>query len=121
MPRGGYRTGAGGKPTWKYGQTKPVRVPIALSERVLELARLLDEGNELGVLDNGFPQAESKILNLSGVAILSSQRGPVVRLADLVKAGYQIQPERLMKSIKPEIDRELKLQGDLDSFLEEFL
>ena len=42
MPSGGYREGAGGKPTWKHGKTTNIRVPIALKEKILKIARQLD-------------------------------------------------------------------------------
>lgn len=42
MSRGGHREGAGGKPTWKHGKTTNIRVPIALKEKILKIARQLD-------------------------------------------------------------------------------
>lgn len=115
MPRGGYRVGSGGRPTWKHGKTRTVRIPEALIDKVLEIARLLDEGN--------FSDSEtaSKVIDLSGVAILRSNDGPVVRLADLLKAGYEIKPERLVRNIKPDVEGDLRRKGDLESLIEEFL
>lgn len=110
MTRGGKREGSGGKPTWRYGKTKPVRVPVALAEKILEIARVLDEeGAESSV-------TSSKVIDLAGVAIYSSKDGPVVRLTDLLRAGYEIYPERLVRSLKAkpsqssEIDNLLKGQ-----------
>lgn len=94
MTRGGKREGSGGKPTWNYGKTKPVRVPVALADKILEIARVLDEEG----LDE--PVTTSKVLDLTGVAIYSSKDGPTVRLADLVGVGYEIRPERLARSLK---------------------
>lgn len=53
--RGGYRYGAGRRPGWKSGETKAVKLPVALIPRLLELAKILDEGGEVLVLkhDNG--------------------------------------------------------------------
>lgn len=94
MSRGGKRDGAGGKPTWRYGKTKPVRIPVALADKVLEIARVLDEeGSSESLLD-------SKTLDLTGIAIHVSANGPVVRLADLLRAGYEIRPERLVRGLK---------------------
>lgn len=45
MPRGGLRS-TSWKPTWKHGATRTIRVPIALADRVLEIAKALDEGQE---------------------------------------------------------------------------
>jgi hypothetical protein len=44
MCRGGYRRGAGRKAAWKHGETKTIRVPVALREQLLEMARQLDRG-----------------------------------------------------------------------------
>jgi hypothetical protein len=94
MSRGGKRDGAGGKPTWNYGKTKPVRVPVALADRILEIARVLDEGGA------GESVVGSKVLDLTGIAVHASTSGPTVRLADLLRAGYEIRPERLVRSLK---------------------
>ena len=40
---GGKRAGSGQKPKWKMGETKPLRLPVALHDKVLEYARMLDE------------------------------------------------------------------------------
>ena len=92
--RGGKREGSGGKPTWRYGKTKPVRVPVALAEKILEIARVLDEEG----LES--PVTSSKVIDLTGIAIYSSKDGPTVRLADLLRMGYEIQPERLVRNLK---------------------
>lgn len=96
MPRGGRREGAGGRPSWRNGRTKPIRVPIALAEKILEIARVLDErGFELSE-----EYEEDGVIDLTGVAILYSKNGPVVRLADLVRVGYKIKPERLIRNLE---------------------
>lgn len=89
--RGGKREGSGGKPSWNHGKTKPVRVPIALADKIVEIARILDQdGGDLSV-------TSSKTVDLTGVVIRQSRNGAVVRLADLVRAGYQIKPDGLMR------------------------
>ncbi len=40
--RGGARAGAGGGCRWKHGRTKLVRLPIALLDEILEVARYMD-------------------------------------------------------------------------------
>jgi hypothetical protein len=40
---GGARPGAGGGCRWKHGRTKLVRLPVALVDRILELARYMDQ------------------------------------------------------------------------------
>lgn len=119
MPRGGSRVGAGGKSTWRTGRTKTVRVPEVLAERILQIARILDEEGALE-LTGGNTETRSKVIDLSGVSIHAHQRGPAIYLADLLKAGFQIRPERLVRSLKPKIDGDLRRMGDLESLLEEF-
>jgi len=100
MPRGGKRLGAGVKPTWKNGTTRTIRVPIAIAEKVLELARELDE--------NGFVEHEipSRVLNLSGVSIPRFGGKSFVSLQDLVVSGYEIKPVNLSKRLIEEIYKE---------------
>lgn len=109
MPRGGYREGSGGKPSWNHGKTKPIRVPVALADQILELARLLDE--------TGDPQ--SKAIDLSGVAIHQSRQGPMVRLADLLRVGYRIKPERLIRGLKLQSEEGSDVETLLKEALEE--
>jgi len=42
MNRGGYRQGAGRKGSWRHGATQTIRIPVALREELLEIARNLD-------------------------------------------------------------------------------
>lgn len=48
MPRGGHRKGSGRPSTWKSGckfaDTTVIRVPINISEKLLEIAHALDSG-----------------------------------------------------------------------------
>jgi hypothetical protein len=41
--RGGARPGAGGGTRWKHGRTKLVRLPVALLDEILEVARYMDQ------------------------------------------------------------------------------
>ena len=41
--RGGARPGAGGVCRWKHGRTKLVRLPVALLDKILEVARYMDQ------------------------------------------------------------------------------
>ncbi len=45
--RGGYRPGAGRKSEWKSGETKAVKLPVALIPRILEIAKVLDAGGNV--------------------------------------------------------------------------
>ena len=51
--RGGARPGAGGGCRWKHGRTKLVRLPVALVDKILEVARYMDQ-NE-GKLPSSVP------------------------------------------------------------------
>jgi hypothetical protein len=41
--QGGARPGAGGGCRWKHGRTKLVRLPVALVDKILEVARYMDQ------------------------------------------------------------------------------
>lgn len=99
MPRGGKREGAGGKPTWKNGKTKTIRVPVVLAEEVLRIARELDEK---GTIEH---DTESKMLDLSGISIRQHNGIIAVYLEDLVKAGYQIRPEKVAQLVEARIQK----------------
>lgn len=47
MPRGGARENSGRKPKWNLGETKAIRVPVAIADTILEIARRLDDGEKL--------------------------------------------------------------------------
>jgi len=104
MPRGGKRVGAGGKFKWNHGKTIVVRIPESIAEKVLEYARAIDspippfssaiQSNNVWYDD----VTGSKTIDLSGIIIRSHASQPAVLLADLINAGYQITPERLMQS-----------------------
>jgi hypothetical protein len=44
MPRGGARENSGRKPKWNLGETKAVRIPLAIADTILEVAKRIDEG-----------------------------------------------------------------------------
>jgi hypothetical protein len=56
MPRGGKRDGAGRPTGWSSGvqfkDTKLIRVPKHLAERLLDIAHRLDEGEDLDYLND---------------------------------------------------------------------
>lgn len=45
--RGGYRPGAGNTYKWKHGETKAVRIPIAIADQILKAAEAIDQGQQL--------------------------------------------------------------------------
>ena len=60
MPRGGKREGAGRKLGWSRPDTKVIRVPSALSDRLLEIAHWLDSGGEVSFRSSVEPAPERK-------------------------------------------------------------
>ena len=111
MPRGGYRKESGRRSTWKSGKTKPVRVPVSLAEKVMEIARILDEGGDPG---------SSRAIDLSGIVIVQTSQGPAVHLVDLIRAGYTIKPERLARWIKGYEPQRSDLDEMVEKALEEY-
>lgn len=97
MSRGGKREGAGGKPTWKNGKTKTIRVPVVLAEEVLRIARELDEK---GIIER---DTESRVLDLSGITVPEIRGKRFVFLSDLAKLGYEIHPLKLAEVVRAEI------------------
>jgi hypothetical protein len=51
---GGARPGAGGGCRWKHGRTKLVRLPVALVDKILQVARYMDQ-NEGRLPPSGYP------------------------------------------------------------------
>lgn len=119
MPRGGKREGAGGKPKWKHGKTKTIRVPESLADEILEIAEGLDQGLSFIVEKEAIKVAvidydtQSKTVDLSGVSLRQVNGVLAVYLEDLVKKGYSFLPERITQLVearlrKLEIDRRIK-------------
>jgi hypothetical protein len=50
MPRGGARENSGRKPKWNLGETKAIRVPIAIADTLLDIAKRMDNGENLNHL-----------------------------------------------------------------------
>jgi hypothetical protein len=86
---GGARPGAGGGCRWKHGRTKLVRLPVALVDKILEVARYMDQ-NE-GRLPSSAPVV--KIPDYPAQSLSSDQRKEVFakqkarRLAEQVMRG----------------------------------
>lgn len=93
MARGGRREGAGGKSSWTHGKTKTIRVPESLADRVLVIARMIDQGR---LVDD---VTTSKYIDLSGVSIKFLDGDAVVYVDDLLKAGYTIKPVALVDKV----------------------
>ncbi|EAZ87943.1 hypothetical protein [Crocosphaera chwakensis] len=106
MSRGGKREGAGNKFKWKHGKTKTIRVPVELADQLLELAKKLDEGetvisqSEIKETANIDYDTESKVIDLTGISLVSVSGQVGVRLSDLMLKGYQIEPSRLADLVR---------------------
>jgi hypothetical protein len=99
MARGGRREGAGGKYKWIHGETKVIRVPVALADQILAIARILDEGRSLEDV------TPSKTIDLSKVTVKYLKDGPVVYLRDLMRSGYKVKPLTLADKLRKQIDQ----------------
>lgn len=121
MTRGGFRKGAGGVSTWKSGKTKTIRVPEALADEILVIARAMDSGEKFisqskeksisrskAVSD---VVTESKTLDLTGISIRQNNGIISVHLEDLVKAGYTLKPQKLAVMVEARIRKILNKQG----------
>jgi O-acetyl-ADP-ribose deacetylase (regulator of RNase III) len=76
MSRGGCRSGAGAKPKWKHSETKTIRVPIAIADQVLEIAKMIDQGSRENALEPNLPGSSIGSV-LKGSKELSSTKGVV--------------------------------------------
>jgi hypothetical protein len=62
MPRGGHREKAGRKSGWVNSETQLIRVPRVLAGRLLEIAKYLDQGNEIQFISTEFSgEAEESV------------------------------------------------------------
>ena len=86
---GGARPGAGGGCRWKHGRTKLVRLPVALVDRILEVAQYMDEN------EGRLPSSASVVMipDYPAQSLSSDQRKEVFakqearRLAEQVMLG----------------------------------
>jgi hypothetical protein len=58
--RRGIRPGAGNPYKWKHGETKPVRLPIVLIPKILEIAQLIDGQEYINRVEHEFDDEERK-------------------------------------------------------------
>ena len=58
--RGGIRLGAGNPYKWKHRETKPVRLPIVLISKILEIAQLIDGQEYIDRVEHEFDDEEGK-------------------------------------------------------------
>lgn len=73
MPRGGYRENSGRKQKWNLGETKAVRIPVAIADTIMEVAKRLDEGEKAESVI--IPKSEVRQSNLSAEEKTKSAEG----------------------------------------------
>src|SRR4028118_2145168 len=64
--RGGIRPGAGNPYKWKHRETKPVRLPIVLIPKILEIAQLIDGQEYIDRVQHEFDDEEDKPKSYNG-------------------------------------------------------
>lgn len=111
MTRGGYREKAGRKSTWvsgcKFEETKLIRVPIAISDRLLEIAHKLDSGESIDLVT----ESNNKIVTKS-MEHNYSQSGLIEKGKQIVYDVTQVRIKdrsavRKYFSLLLDVDREL--------------
>ena len=96
MPRGGYRKKAGRKSKWKHGKTTSIRVPKVLASQILDWAVRIDRGLDIEIV------ADSKVIDVTGLQIISVNGKKAIALIELLKAGYEIKPLGLANTLRKE-------------------
>lgn len=84
MTRGGARKGAGRLSPWNHGDTKTIRVPIALADQVLETAKKLDAGYPVKIEPRSleFDEIAISVLKDPSVTRQGKDSGAVKRALD---------------------------------------
>ena len=79
------------KPKWQSGKTRTIRVPIAIADRILEVAHQIDEGSFSDTSESIDKERAKEILT-DGLAIASNKGGEIkTYLAELGKMlGFEI-------------------------------
>ena len=101
MGRGGARANAGAKSKWNNSETKTIRVPANLADKILDYAKKLDSEE---LLENG---TNSKIVNLSNMSVRFYANKPIIYLEEFLKAGYEIVPKALSEAVKASMGKAL--------------
>jgi len=99
MPRGGARSNSGPSPSWKTGKTRTIRVPIALADQLLEVARQLDNAPALNSFE---PDTGSDIALavqiLTEALTLKANAGGAIKAK--IKEALSYLPSSAIESVK---------------------
>lgn len=109
MGRGGARLNAGAKPKWNNGETKTIRVPKNLADKILDYARKLDADETIEF------EINSKILNLSNMSIIIYNKKPSIYLEEFIKAGYEIKPLPLSETVRNSMKKIVGIKNDVNT------
>ena len=71
MPRGGRRESSGRKLKWNLGKTTAVRIPEAIADTILEIAKRLDRGESIEPII--IPESEAITVKLSAANLGKSE------------------------------------------------
>lgn len=77
MPRGGKRDGAGRPSAWKHKETKLVRVPAAIVDQLMDIARKLDRGESLDYETKSKQVAAPKTVSQMAILDIPSEPMPL--------------------------------------------
>jgi predicted phage tail protein len=72
MPRGGYREKAGRKSGWNHSETTVIRVPQALAQELLEIAKTLDRGESLDSITESKSQETDSVTESNSDLVMDS-------------------------------------------------
>jgi hypothetical protein len=93
MARGGYREKAGRKTSWasgcKFEDTKIIRVPKAIADKLLDIAHKLDEGGSLDLVSKS-KDPLNILENEKQLSILEPTQYNIYHLDDLIIKGKSI-------------------------------
>jgi len=106
-PKGNPETLKSFKPKWRSGKTRTIRVPIAITDKVLEAARLIDQGKSLSSDTSGIDDNYSLtitgdktelIASIEKASAISSNRGGQIKKA--FAASFELLGINLEKTSK---------------------
>lgn len=137
---GGYRPGSGQKPKWKSGETKPLRIPVTLHEKVLAFTQLIDSGEQpeellscdlpshLGNVTQSRPKESNSNLDIvtqpnKSVTISSQERTPLsyesVTISSDLKKLLADWNSKASRSSNPKWHHAKKLLAELKQLINE--
>ena len=109
---GGYRKGSGGKPKWRVGETKPIRLPVALHKKVYDYALLLDSQEKD---DSEFLCCDIR----PPVEPVTESKDETVTLSSLLNDFITNWKMKIEKGKGPRWDKAKKMLIELEELLEE--